>query len=147
MIEPRKPRAGAIRPDRNCALALASYSSSLWRLKTATDSSWRPKTVTSWCPVIISSTWPFTFPVAAHCRPNRGWARLPMAFAPHSVTGTVSSTTAVSSGEIVSIMTGTPSSISRLNTMRWNTCWTVWVRLSMSLVTVDSTSPLDRESK
>ena len=38
----------------------------------------RPKTFTSECPVYISSMWPLSLPVVAHCWMNCGCARLPI---------------------------------------------------------------------
>ncbi len=97
--------------------------------------------------MIISSTCPLSFPVVAHCLANRGWLRLPIIRVAITVSGIVRSTTRVSSGEIVSIMIGTPMRNSKPCTIRWVTCPTVCVRLSMSLVTRESTSPRERESK
>ena len=133
--------AGCMIPLTNCALKLALYSSSLCSSNAAADSSCRPKTFTSECPVYISSMCALSLPVEAHCFTNCGCARLPSRLATSSDSGTVTSATRASSGEIQNIITSTPTMVSR-ELMIWPmVCWSVCPMLSMSLVARLRTSP------
>ena len=61
--------------------------------------------------------------------------------------GTASSEITASSGLIVSIMISTPMTV-RTDVMSWvRLCWSVWLMLSMSLVTRLRMSPRDWRSK
>ena len=70
--------AGWISPEMNWARKLDAYSLSLCSSKVSAASSCRPKTLTSECPVNISSMWPLSRPVVAHCATNCGCDRLPI---------------------------------------------------------------------
>ena len=59
--------AGMIRPDTNCAPKLASNSFSLCSAKACSTSCRRPNTVTSSCPVNVSSMCALSRPVVFHC--------------------------------------------------------------------------------
>ena len=52
--------AGMIVPLMNWAPNAAWYSSSFLASNCACTSRWRPKTLTSWCPVKVSSTMPLS---------------------------------------------------------------------------------------
>ena len=111
--------------------------------KRASLSRWRPKVFTMTWPVKVSSTCAFTAPVLPHWAMNRGRAAPAMRFMPQIDTGTVTSATAVSTGEIHSIMPSTPTSISTFTRICAVVCWRLWATLSMSLVTRLSRSPRD----
>src|SRR5258705_10221394 len=87
---------------------LDAYSASLCRLNASAASCWRPKTFTTEWPVYISSMWPLSLPVVAHCRTNCGCERLPIAAVMTTDTGTVINAMSASSGEIHNITTSTP---------------------------------------
>ena len=61
--------------------------------------------------------------------------------------GTVTSATTASTGEITSIMVSTPTTVSSETTSWLIVCCSVWLTLSMSLVTRDSSSPRGCRSK
>ena len=89
----------------------------------------------------ISSTWPFSSPVVRHCLMNCGWERLAINMVTTAESGIVTSAMAASSGEIRNIITTTPTTV-RTEVMSWaSVCASVCARLSMSLVTRESTSP------
>ncbi len=91
--------------------------------------------------------WALSLPVLVHWAMNSVRDRLAIERVTHSDSGTVTTVSSVSSGEIVSIITSTATTVStELN--NWVTdiasdCW----RLSTSFVTRLSTSPRCRESK
>ena len=61
--------------------------------------------------------------------------------------GTTSREMSARSGLIVSIMISTPMTV-RNDVISWvRLCWSVWLMLSMSLVTRDRMSPRDSRSK
>ena len=71
--------AGWMMPEMNCARKLAVYSFSLCsREASRPPRCCRPNTLTSACPVYISSMCPLSLPVVAHCWTNCGCARLPI---------------------------------------------------------------------
>ena len=76
-----------------------------------------------------------------HWATNLRFDRLVMACIVNSDTGTVTSATSASSGEIVIIMISTPTSVSVDVSIWLSVCWRLWARLSMSLVTRLSRSP------
>ena len=100
-----------------------------------------PNTLTSECPVNISSMCPLSLPVVDHCWTNCGCARLPIAAATSTETGTVTSAISASSGEIQNIMASTPTMVSSEVTSWLSVCCSVCAMLSMSLVARLSTSP------
>ncbi len=136
-----KDIAGWMTPEMNWALKLDAYSASLCSSKVRIASFRRPKTFTSAWPVYISSMWPLSLPVTAHCLTNCGCARLPMTAAPSTDTGTVASTTRASSGEIQNIIASTPTMVSSARSICPKACCMVCVMLSMSLVVRERTSP------
>ncbi|CAM5670731.1 hypothetical protein SCALM49S_08556 [Streptomyces californicus] len=139
--------SGCIRPLANWALNPASYSASFCSAKSRADSSCRPKTFTRVCPVYISSIWALSVPVTRHCRTNCGCDRLPTCVATTTDSGTVTSATSASSGEIQNIITSTPTIVST-ELMSWPiVCWSVCEMLSMSFVARLSTSPRLARSK
>ena len=131
----------------NCARKLASYSVSFCLSKIAADSSRRPNTLTSECPVYISSMCALSLPVVAHCLMKFGCARLPIFAATTADSGTVTSAITASSGEIRNIMISTPITVSSDETICDSVCCSDIARLSMSLVTRESTSPRGWRSK
>ena len=88
-----------------------------------------------------SSTWALSDPVWAHWATNLRFDRRVMARIVSRDTGTVITATSASSGEIVIIMTSTPTSVSDEVRIWLRVCWRLWARLSMSLVTRLSRSP------
>ena len=72
---------------------------------------------------------------------NRGRARAPTVRMPKIDSGTVISATSASSGEIVNIITATPTSSSTDVSIWLSVCCRLWARLSRSLVTRLSRSP------
>ncbi len=96
----------------NWARKLDPNSASLCSVKTCSASSRRPNTRTSECPVYISSMCALSRPVVVHCATNWGCARLPIAVATPTDSGTVTSATNASSGEITTIMVSTPTMVS-----------------------------------
>lgn len=139
--------AGWIIPEMNCARKLAWYSVSFCWSKIAADSSRLPNTLTSEWPVYISSTCALSLPVVAHCLMKLGWARFPTLPATTADSGTVTSAISASSGEIRNIMISTPITVSSDETIWDSVCCSDCARLSMSLVTRDSTSPRGWRSK
>ncbi len=139
--------SGIIEPDTNWPRKLASYSSSLCWSKTCAASCWRPNAFTRAWPVNISSMCPLSRAVVPHCLTNWGLARLVTNRVTSTDSGIVTRAMSASSQEIQNITTSTPMTV-RSETTSWlMVCWRFCDRLSMSLVTVDSTSPLDRPSK
>jgi hypothetical protein len=133
--------AGWISPETNCARKLDAYSFSLCSRKTSADSACRPKSFTRECPVNISSMWPLSRPVVAHCATNCGCDRLPIVVVTSTDTGTVTSAMTANSGEIQNITASTPMMVSSEVTSWLNVCCSVWAMLSVSLVARESTSP------
>lgn len=142
-----KPMAGWMMPEMNCALNDALYSSAFWSWNSETACSCRPNTFTSAWPVYISSMWEFSVPVTFHCCTNCGCERLAIAMVTTNDSGTVTSATTASSGEIQNIMPSTPRTVSTEVMSCESVCCRVWATLSMSLVTRLSTSPRGCPSK
>ena len=118
--------AGWIRPEMNWARKLEAYSASLCSAKVCVASSCRPNTLTSECPVYISSMCPLSRPVVAHCLTNCGCARLPILAAAQIETGTVTSAISASSGEITNIIVSTPTMVSSEVTSWLSVCCSDW---------------------
>ncbi len=76
-----------------------------------------------------------------HWAMKRGRARLAISRIDQIDSGTVVKATRVSNGEIVSIITATPTSISTDLRSWLRVCWRLWDRLSMSFVTRLRRSP------
>jgi hypothetical protein len=77
---------------------------------------------------------------------NRGRARRLTTFIVQIESGTVTSATTASSGEIVNIITVTPTRVSNDVRIWLAVCCRLWARLSMSFVTRLSRSPRDWRS-
>ncbi|SKT77556.1 Uncharacterised protein [Mycobacteroides abscessus subsp. massiliense] len=98
-------------------------------------------------PLYVSSIWAFNLPMLAHCATNSRCDRRAMVRVTHSDNGTVASVITASSGEILSIMASTATSVSiELSSWLMLICSDVWM-LSTSLVTRLRISPRWRESK
>ena len=83
----------------------------------------------------------------SHCAANCFCEREAMSTVTTSDAGTTASEMSASSGLIVSIISSTPITVST-DVISWvRLCWSVWLMLSMSLVTRDSVSPRDERSK
>lgn len=104
--------AGMMMPEMNCAPKLAANSSSFLARKAASTSRCRPKTFTSSCPVNASSICPFSSPVWVHCAMNLRCDRLAICPVTTTDSGTATSATRASSGEIQNIMPSTPTTVS-----------------------------------
>ncbi len=89
----------------------------------------------------ISSIWPLSLPVVAHCLTNCGCDRLPMIVVMTIDTGTVISAMSASTGEIQNMKTSTPRMVSTDVTSWLIVCCRVMAMLSVSLVARLSTSP------
>ncbi len=63
-------------------------------------------------PVYISSMWALSVPVEVHWLTKCGWERLPTRVATTKESGTVTSATRASSGDIQNIITSTPMTVS-----------------------------------
>ena len=61
---------GMISPETNCAPKRPSNSSSFSSANVLSTSSWRPNTLTSACPVKVSSMWALSLPVRRHWAMN-----------------------------------------------------------------------------
>ena len=134
-------------PDTNWAPKLAPKSWSLRSANTAATSRWRPKTLTSPCPVKASSMWPFSSPVAFHCAVNSFCERLPITPVISTEIGMVTSAIRARTGETTNIITVTPMTV-RSEVSSWlSVCCSDWATLSMSLVTRLSSSPRVCRSK
>ena len=133
--------AGMMIPETNCAPKLARNSSSFLAWNAASTSRCRPKTLTSSCPVNASSIWPFSSPVCFHWAMNCCCDRLAIWPVTTTDSGTATSATSASSGEIQNIMTSTPTTVSSEVSSWLSVCWRVCEMLSMSLVTRLSSSP------
>src|SRR5205814_750402 len=79
-------------------------------LERCSTSRWRPKALTTACPLNVSSICALRSPVFFHCEMNFGRARAAITRIDQTDTGTVVSATTASSGEIVNIMIATPKS-------------------------------------
>ncbi len=93
-------RVGMMTPLMNWARKLAVNRASLRSANSASASACRPKTLTSSCPVKVSSTTALTCPVLFHCWTKCPCERLPMAAVTSIVTGMVTSAITASSGEM-----------------------------------------------
>ena len=94
-----------------------------------------------------SSIWPFSSPVERHWAMNFGWLRLAICAVTTADSGTVTSPISASNGEMMNIITSTPTTVSSEFTSWLIVCCRLCDTLSMSLVTRDSTSPRVRLSK
>ena len=63
-------------------------------------------------PLYVSSMWALSRPVLAHCATNSRCERRAITRVTHSDSGTVTTVSSVSSGEIVSIITSTANTVS-----------------------------------
>ncbi len=63
-------------------------------------------------PVNASSTWALSEPVCFHCSMKRGRDRAAITRTVRSDSGTLTSATSASSGEMMTIITSTPTSVS-----------------------------------
>ncbi len=86
-------------------------------------------------------------PVAAHCRMNCGWERFAICAVTSTDSGTVTSATTASSGEIQNITPSTPTTVSTDVTSCDSVWVSVWEMLSMSFVTRERISPRALRSK
>ena len=91
---------GMMMPLMNWAPKPASNRSSFLALNAARTSSWRPKTLTSWWPVKVSSTMPLSSPVLFHCCTKCFCERLPIVAVTTIEIGIVTSAISASSGEM-----------------------------------------------
>ncbi len=132
---------GMIRPETNWAPKLARNSSSFSASKVASVSRRRPNTVASSWPVNASSIWAFSRPVRRHWSTNSPWERPMTARLTSSVSGTVTRATSARVGEMTSIIATTPTTVSSDVSSWLIVCCSVWLMLSMSLVTRLSSSP------
>ena len=128
-------------PAMNCAMNPASYSSSFLLRNVASTSRWRPNTLTNEWPVNASSICALSAPVCRHWATNRPCERLVIALIVKIDSGTVITAMHASSGEMMNIITVTPT-IVRTDVSIWlSDCCRLWAMLSMSLVTRLSRSP------
>lgn len=94
-----------------------------------------------------SSTCALSVPVRRHWAMNSPCDRFMIVRLTSSVTGTVTSATTASSGEMTTIMVMTPTTVSNEVSSWPIVCCSVWLLLSMSLVTRLSSSPRGWRSK
>jgi hypothetical protein len=132
---------GMMIPEMNCAPNEARYSSSFLDSKAASASDCRPNTFTRLCPVKVSSTRALSSPVVRHCAMNRGCDCLAITAVTTNDSGMAISATSASSGEMMSIIASTPTTVSSEVSVCDSVCCRDWEMLSMSLVTRLSTSP------
>ena len=76
-----------------------------------------------------------------HCCMNRGFERAVTKRTRPSASGMLTSATRASSGEMVNIITTTPTIVSEEVSIWPSVCCMLWATLSMSLVTLLSRSP------
>ena len=93
------------------------------------------------CPVCISSTWPLSVPVRAHCCANCCCERLATKTVTTIDSGTVRSEMTASSGLIQNMIARTPMIVHKAVISWVSVCWSELAMLSMSLVTRLSVSP------
>jgi hypothetical protein len=91
--------------------------------------------------------WALRRPVVRHWATNWPWERFMIARVATSETGTLSSATSASSGLIQIIIASTARTVSSDCSSWLIVCWSVWLTLSMSLVTRLSSSPRGERSK
>jgi len=139
--------AGMMMPLTNWAPKLASNSCAFFSRNRCATSCCRPNTLTSACPVKVSSICPLSSPVCAHCAANSGCERLAISAVITRVNGTVMSETTARIGEMTNIITITPMTVSSEVSSWLRVCCSVWAMLSTSLVTRLSTSPRCTRSK
>ena len=89
----------------------------------------------------VSSTLAFSSPVLRHCATNFGCDFLAMTMVTTSDSGIAISATMASSGEMISIIASTPTTVSSEVSVWDSVCCNDCEMLSMSLVTRLSTSP------
>ena len=123
------------------------WSSSFFAAKVRSTSACRPKTLTSWWPVKVSSMIPLSSPVAAHCRTKSFWLRLPIAAVTSTEIGMDTSATSARSQEIQNIIPRTAKTVSSELSSCERVCCSDIETLSMSLVTRLSSSPRGWPSK
>ncbi len=138
---PRNIIVGWMMPDTNCAPNPAWNSSSLVSANRASTSPCRPNALTRAWPVNASSTCALSMPVCRHWATKRGWERRAMAFVNTTDRGIVSRATSASSGEMMTIIVSTPTTVSSDVSSWLSVCWRLWATLSMSLVTRLKRSP------
>ncbi len=131
----------------NCALNDAPYSDSFSTANVSLAACWRPNTLTSAWPVYISSMCALSVPVLRHCSTNCGWDRLAICIVMTAESGIVTTAISARIHEIQNIIASTPTSVSTAWISWLSDCCMVWARLSMSLVTRESTSPFEFLSK
>ena len=107
----------------------------------------RPKTVTSSWPVNASSMCALSEPVCFHWATNSFCERLAIRVVTAIDSGMVTSAITASSGEMTSIRTTTPTTVSSEVSSWLSVCCRLWAMLSMSLVTRLSRSPRGWVSK
>ena len=103
--------------------------------------------MTSSCPVNASSMCAFSAPVFFHWATNCFCDRLAIRVVTTIDTGMVTSAISASSGEMTSISTTTPMTVSSEVSSWLRVCWRLCAMLSMSLVTRLSRSPRGWVSK
>ena len=136
-----------ISPLTNCAPNDAVYSSSFSSAKRASASRRRPKTLTRSWPEKVSSMCALSVPVRRHWVTNRPCDRDITCLVSISEIGTEARATSASTGEIQSIIPSTATTVSS-DVISWLiVCCSVWLMLSMSLVTRLSSSPRGCRSK
>ncbi len=99
------------------------------------------------CPVCISSTCPLSVPVRSHWAANCFCERDAMSIVTTTEAGTTSRDTNANRGLMLSIITSTPMTVKTDVIIVVRLCWSVWLMLSMSLVTRDRRSPRGWRSK
>ena len=86
-------------------------------------------------------------PVRAHCAANCFCERVAISAVTMIEAGTTKSEMSASNGLIETIRISTPITV-KSDVISWvRVCWSVWLMLSMSLVTRDRMSPRDSRSK
>ena len=85
--------------------------------------------------------WALRVPVRRHCWMNMPCERFITAPVTNIEIGTETSATSASSGEIQNIIPSTAKTVSSEVSIWLRVCWSVWLTLSMSLVTRLSSSP------
>jgi hypothetical protein len=85
--------------------------------------------------------WALSVPVRRHCWMNMPCERFITAPVTYIEIGTETSATIASTGEIQNIIASTARTVSSELSIWLIVCWSVWLMLSMSLVTRLSSSP------
>ena len=113
----------------------------LGRRRLASTSRRRPNTLTSSWPVNASSIWALSAPVCVHWAMNCRCDRLAICRVTTMDSGIATSAISVSSGEMTTIITSTPITVSSEVSSWLSVCCRLCATLSMSLVTRLSSSP------